>query len=207
VRRREPHAQSITVGVVGYPNVGKSSLINSLKRVKVSAKPGHTQDLQSVQLERGIRIVYSPGVIFDNDDASVMLRNWHAQTHKPYGISTTSLLSLPHLSFSAMASFLFIMQPSRILPVPLCLSSPTSRYTSPHAKRPSLSAARALASHLSPNSSACTPAIWIYPDGRPGPRVSRPFVDAPARRWRCAGLYTFQHECARECRNGVSGPV
>jgi hypothetical protein len=80
-------AQSVTVGVVGYPNVGKSSLINSLKRAKVcavAAQPGHTKDLKSVQLERGIKIVDSPGVVFDEDDSAggagtakgnVLLRN------------------------------------------------------------------------------------------------------------------------------------
>ncbi|CDO70153.1 hypothetical protein BN946_scf185009.g4 [Trametes cinnabarina] len=67
----KPSAQSITVGVVGYPNVGKSSLINSLKRSKacaVAAQPGHTKELQTVQLERGLRVIDSPGVVFDDDD-------------------------------------------------------------------------------------------------------------------------------------------
>ncbi|KIY44465.1 P-loop containing nucleoside triphosphate hydrolase protein, partial [Fistulina hepatica ATCC 64428] len=84
----KPKAGSVTVGVVGYPNVGKSSLINSLKRTKVcaiAAQPGHTKDLQSVQLERGMRIIDSPGVVFDDDNyddgksgskkGSVLLRN------------------------------------------------------------------------------------------------------------------------------------
>ncbi|KAF8124944.1 P-loop containing nucleoside triphosphate hydrolase protein [Boletus edulis] len=81
-------AQSVTVGVVGFPNVGKSSLINSLKRSKacaVAAQPGHTKDLQTVQLERGLKIIDSPGVVFDEDEDedlvsqrqkdSILLRN------------------------------------------------------------------------------------------------------------------------------------
>jgi ribosome biogenesis GTPase A len=48
----------------------------------VAAQPGHTKELQSVQLERGLRIVDSPGIIFEDDDSiqgqkesSVLLRN------------------------------------------------------------------------------------------------------------------------------------
>jgi nuclear GTP-binding protein len=40
---------SISVGVIGFPNVGKSSLINSLKRSKacnVGATPGVTKNTQ-----------------------------------------------------------------------------------------------------------------------------------------------------------------
>ncbi|KAF9005046.1 P-loop containing nucleoside triphosphate hydrolase protein [Cyathus striatus] len=83
----KPKTGSVTVGVVGYPNVGKSSLINSLKKSKVcavAAQPGFTKDLQTIQLERGMRIIDSPGVVFDDDDfddgkgnkkGSVLLRN------------------------------------------------------------------------------------------------------------------------------------
>eukprot|EP00771_Trimastix_marina_P004162 gnl/Trimastix_PCT/901.p1 GENE.gnl/Trimastix_PCT/901~~gnl/Trimastix_PCT/901.p1 ORF type:complete len:556 (-),score=245.81 gnl/Trimastix_PCT/901:210-1766(-) len=57
----------ITAGVVGYPNVGKSSVINSLKKAKavgVSSVPGFTRQAQAVQLDRTVRIIDCPGVLF-----------------------------------------------------------------------------------------------------------------------------------------------
>lgn len=70
----------ITVGFVGYPNVGKSSIVNSLKRhraVGTSSTPGFTQNLQEVKLYKNIILVDSPGVILNenDDDASLVLKN------------------------------------------------------------------------------------------------------------------------------------
>ena len=65
-----------------YPNVGKSSIINSLKRARavgVSPRPGFTTSMQEVVLDKNIRLLDSPGVVFDDDDgndgADVLLRN------------------------------------------------------------------------------------------------------------------------------------
>lgn len=70
---------TIAVGCVGYPNVGKSSLINSLKRVRavgVSSTAGFTKAMQEVVLDKHIRLIDSPGVVFaDGDSASTALRN------------------------------------------------------------------------------------------------------------------------------------
>ncbi|NXP06986.1 GNL3L protein, partial [Thinocorus orbignyianus] len=55
----------------GYPNVGKSSLINSLKRSRacgVGATPGVTRHLQTVQLDRHIRLLDCPGVVMETGD-------------------------------------------------------------------------------------------------------------------------------------------
>ncbi|KPJ01594.1 Guanine nucleotide-binding protein-like 3-like [Papilio xuthus] len=72
---------SITVGVVGLPNVGKSSIINSLNRSKacnVGSTPGVTKQMQTVQLDSKIKILDSPGIVFhtgSDNDASVALKN------------------------------------------------------------------------------------------------------------------------------------
>ncbi|CAI4231373.1 unnamed protein product [Auanema sp. JU1783] len=73
---------SIRVGVVGFPNVGKSSVINSLKRTRacnVGATPGITKELQEIELDKNIRLLDSPGVVLisnkDLDPVEVALRN------------------------------------------------------------------------------------------------------------------------------------
>ena len=60
----------LNVGTVGYPNVGKSSLINVLcgkKRVGVAAMPGKTKHFQTLPLENEARclvLVDCPGLVF-----------------------------------------------------------------------------------------------------------------------------------------------
>ncbi|PSN51437.1 Guanine nucleotide-binding protein-like 3 [Blattella germanica] len=75
---------SITVGIVGLPNVGKSSIINSLKRSRacnVGATPGVTKNMQVVQLDSKIKLLDSPGIVFASSsdgaysDAAIALKN------------------------------------------------------------------------------------------------------------------------------------
>lgn len=66
----------IKVGVVGFPNVGKSSVINSLKRSRscsVGATPGLTKTVQEVSLDKHIKILDSPGVVMAKDGSSTTL--------------------------------------------------------------------------------------------------------------------------------------
>lgn len=75
---------SITVGIVGYPNVGKSSVINSLKRSKVcgvGSTPGFTKVAQQITLDKNIKLLDCPGIVFaqqgqdGQNDAEITLRN------------------------------------------------------------------------------------------------------------------------------------
>lgn len=71
--------RAVTVGLIGYPNVGKSSVINSLKRMKacqVSSVAGSTKCLQEVKLDKQVKLLDCPGVIFEmQDKTNLILRN------------------------------------------------------------------------------------------------------------------------------------
>jgi len=60
--------KQISVGVIGYPNVGKSSVINTLiskKSCKVAPIPGETKIWQYITLFKRISLIDCPGVVVD----------------------------------------------------------------------------------------------------------------------------------------------
>lgn len=57
----------LTIGCVGTPNVGKSSLMNALmgkKVVSVSRTPGHTKHFQTIFLTKTVCLCDCPGLVF-----------------------------------------------------------------------------------------------------------------------------------------------
>ncbi|KAK7272520.1 hypothetical protein RJT34_29169 [Clitoria ternatea] len=64
--------QAISVGFVGYPNVGKSSVINTLRTknvCKVAPIPGETKVWQYITLTKRIFLIDCPGVVYHNKDS------------------------------------------------------------------------------------------------------------------------------------------
>ncbi|PIY60252.1 hypothetical protein COY95_02740 [Candidatus Woesearchaeota archaeon CG_4_10_14_0_8_um_filter_47_5] len=61
-----PHKDHVRAGVVGYPNTGKSSVINALRGggpAKTSSSSGFTHGRQNIRLSKKVTIIDTPGVI------------------------------------------------------------------------------------------------------------------------------------------------
>src|SRR3989344_2498585 len=62
------------IGIIGYPNTGKSSVINVLsggKRAGTSSNAGFTKAIQKVRFSKDIILLDTPGVIFSGEENSL----------------------------------------------------------------------------------------------------------------------------------------
>ena len=72
--------KNISIGFIGYPNVGKSSIINTLKKqacCKAAPIPGETKVWQYIALTKRIYLIDCPGVVNDhgNDQTDKILKS------------------------------------------------------------------------------------------------------------------------------------
>ncbi|XP_046976081.1 guanine nucleotide-binding protein-like 1 [Vanessa cardui] len=81
----------LTIGCVGQPNVGKSSLMNAImgkKVVSVSKTPGHTKHFQTIFLTPQVRLCDCPGLVFPSKvprSIQILMGSYPiAQLREPY---------------------------------------------------------------------------------------------------------------------------
>jgi len=91
------------IGVVGYPNTGKSSLINLLagrKVAPIAAEAGFTKGMQKIRFNKDIVILDTPGII--PDDESLERKKSEVKKHAEIGVRTYDKVKEPDFIFSKM---------------------------------------------------------------------------------------------------------
>ena len=70
--------EKVYIGIIGYPNTGKSSVINILigrRSAKVASEPGFTKGMQKVKLTENIFLFDTPGVIPSYENSNINKRD------------------------------------------------------------------------------------------------------------------------------------
>ena len=131
--------RSITVGVIGYPNVGKSSVINALTSrlagssrsrstaCPVGAEAGVTTGIREVKIDNKLKLLDSPGIVFPSSSSSSSTTE---PSTKPSTAHLTLLNALPpkHLSDPLPAITLLL---SRLSATPSLFASLLAVYDLP----------------------------------------------------------------------------
>jgi len=102
--------KQISVGLIGYPNVGKSSVINTLrskKVCKVAPIAGETKVWQYITLMRRIYLVDCPGVVYPTSetDAEKVLKG----VVRVENVQVQNLVAFSHKIFIFIMFFFAIL--------------------------------------------------------------------------------------------------
>lgn len=95
--------RAIRAMVVGIPNVGKSTLINAIakkKIAKVANKPGVTQALQWMRLDKDIELLDTPGVLwpkFEDENVAMNLALCKAIKDEILNMEDIAVFAMKHM--------------------------------------------------------------------------------------------------------------
>lgn len=98
VKKMKLGEKQARVGIVGYPNTGKSSLINVLtgkKGTGTSAESGYTKVMQKIRFNKDILILDTPGVFQEKENPET--KSADLKKHAQIGIKTFANVKEPQL--------------------------------------------------------------------------------------------------------------
>jgi len=102
----------VTVGIIGYPNTGKSSLINLLAgrtATGVGANPGFTKGIIKIRLTPKIMLLDSPGIISEGDYSTSYA--YAMSKHTKLGARSYSTVKEPEIAvFNLMKEYRDVLE-------------------------------------------------------------------------------------------------
>jgi len=87
--KRMKQERSTHIGIIGYPNTGKSSIINVIAgggRAKTASEAGFTKGMQKIRLAKGVLLLDTPGVMPEKEAPAH--RTEHAKKLSFIGVKT-----------------------------------------------------------------------------------------------------------------------